>query len=148
MPRDIGDSHSGLILTKKDRNSVGGTATEQATLVERVEKRVAYEVTCYDLGPQPQYLQTTARTVLEPQGAYADSMPVGRVTIEQKRASADRNAESSSQVSLPSESVINMSMLHMLPKATRNEHDDRTTTQVLDTLKTSQDVSPGKSPHP
>ena len=116
--------------------------------MERMEKRVAYEVKCHDIGPQPQYLQTSSRAVPEQQSAYADSVAVSKVMIEQKRAS-DRNAESSSQISHPSESAfINMSMLQMLPKVTRNENDDRTTTQMLETLKTSQNISPGKSSHP
>ena len=113
--------------------------------MERVERRLAYEVKCHDIGHQSSHLETTTRTVIDPAGAYAENLPVGRVTIEQRRAS-DRLAESSSQLSVPSESVVNMSMLNMLPKATRNENDERVSTALLDTMKTSQNISPSKSP--
>ena len=64
--------------------------------------------------------------------------------IEKRRASVDRNVDSSSLISHPSDPVINMSTLYQ-PK-TRNIDDDQVNTQLIESAKTSKEISAQKSP--
>ena len=48
LPRDTDDSHSGLIVTKKDLR-LQYMGNQSVTLVERAERRIAYEVKCHEL---------------------------------------------------------------------------------------------------